>query len=101
MSRLLFRPLGGSGSDSLTDPFTGVGVEDESEPLRPARTMISVGANAWYIKIPNSKASDYAEEDKTVEERKRRRTLICPSDAANIAPVFVAEKPSKKIVVML
>jgi hypothetical protein len=78
-----------------------VSVEDESEPLRPARTMISVGANAWCIKIPNSKASDYAEENKTVEEKRRQRTLICPSDATNIAPVFVAEKPSKKIVVTL
>ena len=28
------------------DPFTGVNFEDEGEPLSPARTMISVGANA-------------------------------------------------------
>lgn len=28
------------------DPFTGVNVEDELEPLRPARTRISVGPSA-------------------------------------------------------
>ena len=28
------------------DPFTGVSVEDEGEPLSPARTIIRVGANA-------------------------------------------------------
>jgi hypothetical protein len=55
------------------DPFTGMNVEDDGEPLSPARTIISVGANA----------------------------LICPRAEANIAPVFVAEKPSKKMVVML
>lgn len=46
MSRLLYRPPGGSKSESMMDPFTGVGIEDEDEPLSPARTMISVGANA-------------------------------------------------------
>jgi hypothetical protein len=30
----------------MMDPFTGVSVEDGGEPLSPARTMISVGANA-------------------------------------------------------
>ena len=45
MSRLLYRP-GGSESESLMDPFTGVSVEDGDGPLSPARTMISVGANA-------------------------------------------------------
>jgi hypothetical protein len=28
------------------DPFTGVSVEDELEPLKPARTIISVGPSA-------------------------------------------------------
>jgi hypothetical protein len=45
MSRLEYRPPDGSESESM-DPFTGVSTEDEVEPLSPARTMISVGANA-------------------------------------------------------
>ena len=28
------------------DPFTGTNDEDDGEPLSPARTIISVGANA-------------------------------------------------------
>ena len=77
------------------DPFTGVNFEDEGEPRRPARTIISVGASAYYhIKTPMS-ITDH------LEEGYLERTLICPSAAANIAPVFVAEKPSKKMVVTL
>jgi hypothetical protein len=38
-------------------------------------------------------------DDRDLEEE--QPTLICPSAAANIAPVFVAEKPSKKMVVTL
>jgi hypothetical protein len=30
----------------LMDPFTGTNDEDDGEPLSPARTIISVGANA-------------------------------------------------------
>jgi hypothetical protein len=37
--------LGGSLVPPM-DPFTGTNVEDESELLSPARTIISVGANA-------------------------------------------------------
>jgi hypothetical protein len=44
--RLLYRPPAGSEPESMMDPFTGVNVEDEGEPLSLARTMISVGANA-------------------------------------------------------
>jgi len=55
------------------DPFTGVNDEDLFESFSPARTIISVGPSA----------------------------LIWPREAANIAPVFVDEKPSKKMVVTL
>jgi len=46
MSRLLSWPPDGSEPESMMDPFTGASVEDGGEPLSPARTMISVGANA-------------------------------------------------------
>jgi hypothetical protein len=43
MSRLLDRVC---GSYALMDPLIGVNVEEEGEPLSPARTIINVGANA-------------------------------------------------------
>jgi hypothetical protein len=46
VSRLLYRPPDGTESESMMDPLIGVSVEDEGEPLSPARTMINVGANA-------------------------------------------------------
>jgi hypothetical protein len=82
----------------LMDPFTGVNDEDEPEPLRPARTIISVGPSACnriYVNI-----ADRLSNKRSVQ-RWKKRTLIWPSDAANKAPVFVAEKPSKKMVVTL
>lgn len=44
VSRLLDRVC---GSYALIDPFIGVNVEDDGEPLSPARTIINVGANAY------------------------------------------------------
>ena len=46
MSRLLYRPWDGRRSESLMDPFAGVSTGARGEPFSPARTMISVGANA-------------------------------------------------------
>jgi hypothetical protein len=77
----------------LIDPLAGA--NDESPLFRPARTMMSVGASAcieWkYVKTQRRRR----------ERRKKKLTLIWPSAAANKAPAFVDENPSKKIVVTL
>jgi hypothetical protein len=57
--------------------------------------MISIGASACIQQTRrHSRKKRGAKEAGTP-------TLICPSDAANIAPVFVHENASRKIVVTL